>query len=46
MKIFSIIILVALVLVGSATFLFVRDFGRFIDDVCPYGRKGAEDGDD
>lgn len=46
MKTLAMIILVVLALGGGAAFLFVREFGRFIDDICPYGRKGAEDGDD
>lgn len=46
MKTLAAIILVALALVGSANFLFVREFGQFIDDVCPYGREGVEDDDD
>lgn len=46
MKTFAMIILVVLALGGGAAFLFVREFGRFIDDVCPYGREGVEDGND
>lgn len=46
MKTLAAIILAVLVLGGGATFLFVREFGQFIDDVCPYGRKGVEDDDD
>ena len=46
MKTFTAIILVVLAFGGSAAFLFVREFGRFIDDVCPYGREGVEDGND
>lgn len=46
MKTLAAIILAVLVLGGGAAFLFVREFGQFIDDVCPYGRKGAEDDDD
>lgn len=46
MKTFAVIILVGLACVGGFTFLLVREFGRFIDDVCPYGRKGEHDGDD
>ena len=46
MKTFATIILVGLGCVGGFTFLLVREFGRFIDDVCPYGRKGVEDDDD
>lgn len=46
MKTLAAIILVGLALAGGATFLFAREFGRFIDDVCPYGREGVEDGDD
>lgn len=46
MKTFVMIILVGLACMGGFTFLLVREFGRFIDDVCPYGRKGEQDGDD
>lgn len=46
MKTLAAIILAVLVLGGGADFLFVREFGQFIDDVCPYGRKGVEDDDD
>ena len=46
MKPLAAIILVVLAFGGGAAFLFVREFGRFIDDVCPYGREGVEDGDD
>lgn len=46
MKTLAAIILVVLAFGGSAAFLFVREFGRFIDDVCPYGQEGVEDGDD
>ena len=46
MKTFATIILVGLVCMGGFTFLLVREFGRFIDDACPYGRKGEQDGDD
>ena len=46
MKTLAAIILVALSLVGGAAFLFVLEFGRFIDDICPYGMRGVEDGDD
>ena len=46
MKTFAMIILVVLALGGGAAILFVREFGQFIDDVCPYGRKGVEDDDD
>lgn len=46
MKTLATIILAVLVLGGGAAFLFVREFGRFIDDVCHYGREGVEDDDD
>ena len=46
MKTLAAIILAVLVLGGGAAFSFVREFGQFIDDVCPYGRKGVEDDDD
>lgn len=46
MKTLAAIILAVLVLGGGAAFLFVREFGQFIDDVCPCGRKGVEDDDD
>ena len=46
MKTLAMIILVVLALGGGAAFLFVREFGRFIDDVYPYGREGVEDGND
>ena len=46
MKTLAAIILAVLVLGGGAAFLFVQEFGQFIDDVCPYGRKGVEDDDD
>ena len=46
MKTLAAIILAVLVLGGGAAVLFVREFGQFIDDVCPYGRKGVEDDDD
>lgn len=46
MKTLAAIILAVLVLGGGAAFLFVREFGQLIDDVCPYGRKGVEDDDD
>nr|WP_295279993.1 hypothetical protein [uncultured Blautia sp.] len=46
MKTLAAIILVVLALVGGAAFLFVLEFGRFIDDVCPCGREGVEDDDD
>lgn len=46
MKTLAAIILAVLVLGGGAAFLFVREFGQFIDDVCPYGMKGVEDDDD
>lgn len=45
MKTLAAIILVVLACGGGAAFLFVREFGRFIDDVCPYGWEGVEDGD-
>ena len=46
MKTLAAIILAVLVLGGGTAFLFVREFGQFIDDVCPYGRKGVDDDDD
>lgn len=46
MKTLAAIILMVLAFGGGAAFLFVREFGQFIDDVCPYGRKGVEDDGD
>lgn len=45
MKTFAMIILAGLACMGGFAFLLVREFGRFIDDACPYGRRGEQDGD-
>lgn len=44
MKIFTVTILAVLACGAGAALLLFHEFGRFANDVCPYGQKGEKNG--